>query len=150
MQREEWYTLIGNIMVSFAEIEWITYRLWDNLAMETEPPQEFKSRVDKLIGRLKKVEPGNERIQDTLIQSKVLYDKRNILAHNPLRLAINENDLKDGSSPGFDKIQYFVPSEKSKNVLSSSEVSKIMERIDIVEQLLWEQVDLFSGERNYK
>lgn len=89
---EKWKILIGGFILSFGDIEAITYRLWEcycrtDIALA---PQQFGDRASKIIGAMKESSADREII-DLLIAAKKLADKRNSLAHNPVQVQVYQH-----------------------------------------------------------
>jgi len=126
---------LGLVIGLFGEVEFITYRMWSTLGMRSDPPISFKSRVDKLLGQLKDIDPESEILQSLLIEAKNLYDIRNDIAHNP----IWSHD--DG---------YVIFVEGKEKPLSLEQLMDIYKKMSQLLNELWKQSKYFSGEHNWK
>tara|TARA_R110001583_G_scaffold73193_1_gene204031 strand:+ start:1556 stop:1978 length:423 start_codon:yes stop_codon:yes gene_type:complete len=132
--KREFCENIGLVICSFGEVEFITYRMWSVLNMELDPPNSFKARVDKLIGRLKVVDPSSTKIQALLIDAKKLYDHRNSVAHNPI---------------WSQEKGYVIFVEGKEDALELECLKKLHKDIYELSNNLWKENKYFSGEFKY-
>ena len=88
---DKWKLLVGGFILSFGDIEMITYRLWCNLYGDREFPKQFSDRTGKLIGKLAEKESGNEALIGLLKKANKLSNKRHTIAHNPMEVQVFEH-----------------------------------------------------------
>ena len=91
--KEQWTTwrnLIGDFMMEFSEIEYISYSLWAKKISGANPSHNFKERTKQVISQLNGAK--NVKIKSNLEKAIALADKRNTIAHNPalMQIFINE------------------------------------------------------------
>jgi hypothetical protein len=109
--------------------------MWSTLGMTSAPPNSFKSRVDKLLGRLKNIDPGSEILQSLLIEANSLYRVRNDIAHNPIW---SHDD------------SYVIFTEGKEKSLSLKQLMDLYKKIVQLTNKLWKQSKYFSGEHNWE
>jgi hypothetical protein len=83
----EWEIYTGRLIVSFGDIELLTYKLF-NLWLTDKSAKEYTigERINKLIGyvgRLNSKDERKQKIKNLLIAVKKLNVQRNQVAHNP-------------------------------------------------------------------
>jgi hypothetical protein len=85
-----WRNLIGDFMMEFSEIEYISYSLWGKVLPDKNPSHNFKERTRQIISQLNG--SRNIEVKKYLERATELADKRNTIAHNPalLQIFINE------------------------------------------------------------
>lgn len=91
----EWEIYTGRLIVSFGDIELLTYKLFE-IWLESKSSKDYTlgKRLDKLIGyvdRLETEDGKKQKIKDLLIEAKKLNRKRNQIAHNPILLRKFDN-----------------------------------------------------------
>lgn len=89
-ESEKWELLVGGFILAFGDIELISIELWRE-HFEADPPREFSSRVNKIIGKLKTLGPSRNELIELLQQASRLSKKRNTLAHNPMQVEVYEH-----------------------------------------------------------
>lgn len=97
IENTEWEIFTGRLIVSFGDIELLTYKLFkwwipDMCAKEYTLDQ----RLNKLIGYVDRLTSQDERknkIKDLLISAKKLCIQRNQVAHNPTVLKKYDDSL---------------------------------------------------------
>lgn len=94
----QWRELVGGFILSFGDIEAISFRLWERFCPDPEAPDRFAERVSKLIGEIRKAHTNNpseadtnQELIDLLISAIKLADKRNTVAHNPVNVQVYEH-----------------------------------------------------------
>lgn len=85
---DDWEKFAGKLIVSFGEIELITYKLFEFLQFEEKAAEyTLDQRLSKLIGHIDRQEDSitlqKEKMKDLLISAKKLNDIRNLVSHNP-------------------------------------------------------------------
>lgn len=80
----KWRDLVGGFILAFGEIEFITYRLWNDLFPDQKPPDKFRPRTNQILDRLKALPEINQAVFQLLTDAVALAEKRNIVAHNPI------------------------------------------------------------------
>lgn len=82
----EWRNLIGDFMMEFSEIEFISFNLWSKKYPGQTPSHNFKERTNQVISQLN----GNKnaKVQALLKKSVDLADRRNTVAHNPTLMQV--------------------------------------------------------------
>lgn len=87
-----WRNLIGDFMMEFSEIEYISYSLWveQKVNKDKTPPNKFRLRTKQVISQLNNT--NDNEIKLILERSIKLAEKRNTIAHNPTLLQIFENE----------------------------------------------------------
>ena len=131
---EQWYYPVGKLIVSFGNIEFFTYRLWEHVFPEVEVPVEFKKIVNKLIGKLREHDGLSATVMISLLQQcHDLYDKRNIIAHNPatLNLFVDQKTDKFHSSIQISPQKSF----KKKKQLQSISYQELLDLVSQVDDL---------------
>jgi len=85
-----WRDLIGNFMMEFSEIEYISFSLWRGIFSNENPSHNFKKRTKRVISQLNGSD--NIEIRKNLERAIDIADKRNTIAHNPtlMQIFINE------------------------------------------------------------
>jgi len=84
-----WRNLIGDFMMEFSEIEYISYSLWSSRVNKNTPSHNFKSRTKQVISQLNS--KNDKKIKLLLEKALTISDKRNIVAHNPTLLQVFED-----------------------------------------------------------
>lgn len=133
---EQWYYPVGKLIVSFGNIEFFTYRLWEHAFPEVEVPVEFKNRVNKLIGKLKENDDLSMPVMIRLLQQcHDLYDKRNLIAHNPatLNLFVDQKTDKFHSSIQI-SLQKSFKKKKQLQSISYQELLDLVSQVDHLKQ----------------
>ncbi len=94
-----WRNLIGDFMMEFSEIEYISYSLWADKVNNGKPSHNFKTRTKQVISQLNN---GSELKTKNLLEKAVeIADKRNTIAHNPMLLQVFENEITNELHPEF-------------------------------------------------
>ena len=94
-----WRNLIGDFMMEFSEIEYISYSLWADKVNKEKPSHNFKARTKQVISQLNN---GDDiKIKKLLERSITIADKRNTIAHNPMLLKVFENETTNEQHPEF-------------------------------------------------
>lgn len=88
---DKWKLLVGGFILSFGDIEMITFRLWQKLYGDREFPKQFSDRTAKLIGKLSEAEEKNGKLINLLRQANKLSAKRHTIAHNPMEVQVFEH-----------------------------------------------------------
>lgn len=88
---DKWKLLVGGFILSFGDIEMITYRLWRELYEDREFPKQFSDRTGKLIGKLAEEENKNKTLIELLKKANKLSIKRHTIAHNPMAVQVFEH-----------------------------------------------------------
>jgi hypothetical protein len=101
MNREyiDWEIYVGRLIVSFGEIELLTYKLFDLWVTDKKAcDYTLGERLNKLIGYVENLsDTSNEkaRIKELLIRARRLNEIRHQVAHNPTILKkINESKFE--------------------------------------------------------
>jgi len=97
-EREEWEQLIGKAILSFAEIELITYHFLKHIPQDdifqAVSRLSFGHRVDLILrilnGRNGLPDVG-EKFKENLQKARKLTEVRNLIAHNPTMLDVYEH-----------------------------------------------------------
>jgi hypothetical protein len=81
-----WRNQIGDFIVSFSEIEYISYTLWAEKINKDQAPHNFKDRARQVTSQLN----GKKFItlKDLLERAIEIAGKRNTIAHNPMLIQI--------------------------------------------------------------
>lgn len=97
-ETEDWIAAVGRAMVSFAEIELVTYKCLAHIPSDkiyqSSSRLEFSRRVDLIVEILEGPSPQPKVILDfiTLLKSaKELAKTRNDIAHNPVMMNVYVN-----------------------------------------------------------
>lgn len=94
-----WRNLIGDLMMEFSEIEYISYSLWADKVKKENPSHNFKARTKQVISQLNS---GNDiKTKELLERAITIADKRNTIAHNPMLLQAFENEITNELHPEF-------------------------------------------------
>lgn len=96
---EKWRNLIGDFMMEFSEVEYISYSLWLKKVNKNSPSHNFKARTCQVISQLNGKKDKN--IKTLLERAIVIADKRNTIAHNPTLLQIFEDKEVKHLKPEF-------------------------------------------------
>ena len=90
---DEWRRLVGTMLLSFGDIEFITVKclahLGDSKAIDKLSRLKFGERTDRLMKVIKKrygASPAADEFVQKLAEAKVLAKVRNDIAHNPLHM----------------------------------------------------------------
>lgn len=125
----KWRGLIGDFMMEFGEIEYISYSLWSKKVNKGTPDYNFKTRTRQVVSQLNG--RNNKDIKDLLDKAITLADKRNTIAHNPTLLKIFEDKISINSKPEF-AISTYVTGES----IDLAELKELIaEVVDIKTQL---------------
>ena len=62
ISESKWRDLIGGFILAFGEIEFITYKLWDDLFPGQKPPDQFRPRARKIVAHLQESAEKDERV----------------------------------------------------------------------------------------
>lgn len=95
-EREKWVALVGRLILSFGDIENITYlcllQLPKDSIFESTSKLGFNARVDLVLEILKgqeKLDPRfREAFSEKILDAKKLAEIRNTVAHSPLMLSV--------------------------------------------------------------
>jgi phosphoenolpyruvate-protein kinase (PTS system EI component) len=94
-----WRDLIGDFMMEFSEIEYISYSLWYDKINTGKPSHNFKARTKQVISQLNSNTDKNIKV---LLEKAIsIADKRNTIAHNPMLLQVFENKITRELHPEF-------------------------------------------------
>ena len=145
--KEKWAQLIGQILISFGDIEMITYRCLKTFPSENILPSvinmKLGQRIDLISNVLKSKFGENDinKIISLLGRVKGLSKQRNLIAHNPMSLDIYENE--QGKISGLKEV---IRSEKdeSKYVHYSDLIKTSTELSEIVPKLMDEYSRLYD------
>lgn len=104
VEREKWVALVGRLIVSFGDIENITYlgllQLPKDSIFESTSKLGFGARVDLLLEILsghKKLDPTlRKAFSEKLLAAKKLAEIRNTVAHSPLMLSVYQHQQRNG------------------------------------------------------
>ena len=88
---DKWKLLVGGFILSFGDIEMITYRLWQEQYGDREFPKQFSDRANKLIGKLRENEKENDQLINLLRKANDLAKKRHTIAHNPMEVQVYQH-----------------------------------------------------------
>lgn len=97
--RIKWRNLIGDFMMEFGEIEYISYSLWSKQYKHKEPIHGFTKRTRQLISQLNNKK--NKEVIRLLEDAINLAVYRNIIAHNPMLLMIFKQNAINVAYPEF-------------------------------------------------
>ena len=133
---ETWKLLIGGFIMAFGEVELYTYKLWRDIFPGTEVRNEFKPRIDKLVGKLR---GSNLELNgapcpiELLIQARALYDKRNTVAHSPMQVQVYEHTE---SKEIFTELA--ISSEKNDDYITDQELAELQNQTNVIVSGLFE------------
>jgi hypothetical protein len=91
ISESKWRDLVGGFILAFGEIEFITYRLWNDLFPDQKPPEKFRPRTNLILDYLKASAEKNETVIQLLTDAVGLAEKRNIVAHNPMQVQVYQH-----------------------------------------------------------
>ncbi|MDO8826834.1 hypothetical protein [Methylophaga sp.] len=99
-QFTEWEVYVGRLIVSFGDIELLTFKLFENwFTGVTTKNYSLEQRLNKLIDHVTRISDKDEKrdeLKMLLIRSKQLKKFRNLVAHNPVVLKkYNESEYED-------------------------------------------------------
>ena len=117
-----WRNLIGDFMIEFSEIEYISYSLWTKKVSNGDPSHSFKERTRQVVSQLNGSK--NFEIKSNLERAIDLADKRNTIAHNPalMQIFINEktNDIYHELSISTFKEGYYIDLPELKELVAEA------------------------------
>jgi hypothetical protein len=87
-EMDKWCHLVGSFILSFGDIELITYRLWKECFPDNRAPNRFKERTNKIIDYLKEQEEVENEIIKNLQRALKIANRRNTIAHNPVQVQV--------------------------------------------------------------
>jgi len=85
-----WRNLIGDFMMEFSEIEYISYTLWAQKVANGNPSYKFKTRTKQVVSQLNGAD--EKEVKKNLERAIELADKRNTIAHNPALMQVFVNE----------------------------------------------------------
>jgi len=88
ISESKWRDLVGGFILAFGEIEFITYRLWNDLFPDQKPLEKFRPRTNQILANLQESPQKNEAVIQLLTEAVGLAEKRNIVAHNPMQVQV--------------------------------------------------------------
>lgn len=88
ISESKWRNLVGGFILAFGEIEFITYRLWNDLFPDQKPLEKFRPRTNQILGQLQASPEKNDAVIQLLTDAIDLAEKRNIVAHNPMQVQV--------------------------------------------------------------
>ncbi len=88
ISESKWRDLVGGFILAFGEIEFITYRLWNDLFPDQKPLEKFRPRTIQILASLQESPKKNEAVIQLLTEAVGLAEKRNIVAHNPMQVQV--------------------------------------------------------------
>jgi len=91
ISESKWRDLVGGFILAFGEIEFITYRLWNDLFPDQKAPDKFRPRTNLILDHLKVSPEKNENVIQLLTDAVGLAEKRNIVAHNPMQVQVYQH-----------------------------------------------------------
>ena len=102
-EREKWVALVGRLILSFGDIENITYlglfQLPKDSIFESTSKLGFGARVDLLLEILnghEKLDPTlRKAFSEKLLAAKKLAEIRNTVAHSPLMLSVYQHPTEE-------------------------------------------------------
>lgn len=102
-EREKWVAVVGRLILSFGDIENITYlgllQLPKDSIFESTSKLGFGARVDLLLEILngrEKLDPTlRKAFSDKLLAAKTLAEIRNTVAHSPLMLSVYQHPTEE-------------------------------------------------------
>ena len=134
----KWAAPIGRLFIAFGGIEKI---LLDCLLFFPRDPiyrhaarQSLRSKIDLLTEILEPRTKSSDEIKklvELLNQTKLLSEKRNLIAHNPLMLQVAEDP--NDSAPLHECI---ISARKGGKVISFEELEKIVDEAESIESML--------------
>lgn len=127
--RDKWRNLIGDFMLDFGEIEYISYSLWSQKYNTGLPPHNFTKRTRQVISKL--CSRSDKDTISLLNRAIHLAKKRNTIAHNPLHLHVFEHKETKELYPEF-----LISSYLQKECIDDFELIELKaEATDIMTQL---------------
>lgn len=115
--KEEWSLLVGKVMLSFSDIEYVTYNclavLPSEKIAESLAHLRLGQRIDLLNAVIDSRNLGEEgdRFKRLLLSAKDAAQSRNLIAHNPLALKVYADD------EGAIEYRHVIASLKNENKL---------------------------------
>lgn len=128
IQREnEWASEIGNIFLSFGDIEFVTLECLRHFPTEdiynSTSKLNFKPRVNLIIEIVNSMgisEKLKNEMTDLLNQAFSMSDKRNLIAHNPLALEVYED-----SEGNYEFAEIIASLRNEKNTISFDGIKQL-------------------------
>ncbi len=137
---DKWKLLVGGFILSFGDIEMITYRLWKEVFPGREFPKQFSDRTGKLIGKLSEDKEKNSRIIELLKKANGLSQKRHTIAHNPMEVQVFKH-TKTGSLLA----QSAIRSPISEDYIDDSELEELVAEADFLVSDLYAQIGVVTN-----
>jgi hypothetical protein len=88
ISESKWRDLVGGFILAFGEIEFVTYRLWNDLFPDQKPQEKFRPRTNQILEHLKESPGKDGAVIQLLTEAIGLAEKRNIVAHNPMQVQV--------------------------------------------------------------
>ena len=127
----KWRDLVGGFILSFGDIELMTFRLWRDHVQVEPIPHHFKERAGTVLSFLRRHGSRHITVVNLLEQSMRLADKRNTVAHNPMQVQVFEH-----SKTGEVIFEQAITSETSDDYIDDAELTELRaEAEDIAAQL---------------
>lgn len=145
IEREKCVTLVGRLIVSFGDIENITYlgllQLPKDSIFESTSKLGFGARVDLLLEILNghvKLDPTlRKTFSEKLLGAKKLAEIRNTVAHSPLMLLVYQH-------PTEDWVHTELSLGNAKNKDKALTLEKLSASTDVVEELASDLYNLYG------
>ena len=143
----KWATLIGRKFVSFGHIESCTYKcieaFTDPLVSKHLNNQSLSKRIELLKDLARKISSkvSRECFLKVLNDIKVLSEKRNLIAHNPLVLHVFDLDVN--GKPFREKI---ISSKKSDKQIEFEELTQITNKAEKLSEELHKVMTILREE----
>ena len=141
-ETNEWRSAIGKAMVSFGEIELITYQCLVHLPKDkieaTASRQGFTFRVDLIVEILNGWNSKSEQV-DSFIQmlkrARELARTRNDIAHNPVMLNVFASQISDDLA-----VEHCISIARGDRVIDLPAVKEFADEVESLAARMWLQI----------
>lgn len=127
---KKWRDLIGDFVMEFSEIEYISYSLWFKNINNGQPSHQFTARTNQVISKLnnKNYTPVKALLKKAIHIAK----KRNAIVHNPALMKIFHDNETGVTQPQF-SISTFVAGDS----INLSELKELTAEVTSIKTKLY-------------
>lgn len=129
ISESKWRDLVGGFILAFGEIEFITYRLWNDLFPDQKPPEKFRPRAKQILDHLQASHEKDEAVIQLINDAVDLAAKRNIVAHNPMQVQVFQH-----TRTGQIMIEHAITCRKTEEYIDDLDLKELRAQ---AEDLVW-------------
>jgi len=129
--RNRWALQVGRFILAFGDIEQQSFALWRKYFGAEKPPTSFKTRVQKLLGKLKSDPSMPAELGAHFVRALRIADKRNAIAHHPMCLQVFEH-VKTGEV----FTEWAIRSELAEDYVSEEALAQLLVEARAISKLI--------------